>query len=188
MNQIPSKRRFLIRQFAEFSISCAKPGYYDDNPIFDFESKEFDLEVTKKMKNDIRNFLLEYYADLAGNHVSEEDHKKRLRSLSTVISRRYKCILYERRYRLGIAQKVVNTFLKLLWSADLINTPHHCPFDNKVKRKIEKFSEEGYLCCWTDFTSMKEYENYVSAARIAAAKEVLSIADWDLTHFINVCI
>lgn len=181
--QIPPKRGFLIRQFAEFSISCAKPGYYDDNPIFDFESEEFSLEYAKKMKNDIRNFLFEYYADLASKHVSEEDHKKRLLSLSMIISRRYKRILNERQYRLGIAQKIVNTFLKLLWSAGLIKTPHHCPFDDMVKRKIQKFSEEGYLECWVDFTSMKAYENYVSAARIAASKEGLSIANWDLRHF-----
>ena len=174
---------FLLREFADLSIAYAKPGQYEETPIFDFESGEFDLDEAKKMKNDIRKFLYDYYAELGRNPISEEDHKKRLRSLAMTLTRRYKHMLYEKRYRLGVAQLAVNMFLKLLWSAGLIDEPHHCPFDNKVKRKITRFAENGWLEYWNEFTTMRDYEEYVWAARTAASKEELSIAEWDMKYF-----
>ena len=177
------RKLFLLRHFADISIACAKPGLYEDTPIFDFEYPDFDLNEAKKMKNDIRNFLYDYYADLGRKQVSEEDHKRRLRLLATTLTRRYKHMLYEQRYRLGIAQLTVNMFLKLLWSAGFINAPHHCPFDNEVKRKIARLSGDGWFECWNEFTTMRDYEKYVSAAKKAAFREKLSIAEWDIKYF-----
>lgn len=92
-------------------------------------------------------------------------------------------MLAEQTYRLGIAQRIVNLYLKLLWSAGLIAPPHHCPFDGMVKRRIVRFAEDGWLESWNEFKTMRDYEEYVSAARLAASSEGLSIAEWDMKHF-----
>lgn len=52
-----------------------------------------------------------------------------------------------------------------------------------VKRKIVRFAEDGCLEPWNEFNAMSDYEDYVSAARLAASAEGLSIAEWDMKYF-----
>lgn len=84
---------FLLRHLADQSIDCAKPAQEDDTPIYDFEQGEFDFAELKKMRNDIRDFLFKYYDDLKDCPISENEHKKRLRSLCTTLTRRSKSML-----------------------------------------------------------------------------------------------
>ncbi|MGD1041804.1 MAG: hypothetical protein ABR913_01935 [Sedimentisphaerales bacterium] len=174
---------FLINEFVQFSIQAGFATRNEDFPIYDFESLKFTLQNAKAMKGEIRSQLISYYKKLCAASVSEKEHKKRIKSLSYVITSRYKAMLHNGRFRIGVSQKILNLFLKYLWSADLTMEPHHCPFDNVIKRKIQKYAGGDGLTDWTELTTMKEYDAYVSSVREAANREQMSIAEWEMKHW-----
>ncbi len=182
MNSV-NRKLFLVGEFMNFSITAGFATRNEEFPVYDLMSDYFNLKVAKSLKADIKNYLLEYYSELSKSSVTEGEHKKRIRSLANNITRRYKKILNRGKFRIGVAQKIANLFIKYLWAAGLINEPHHCPFDNIVKRKIQKYSENKWLVDWTEMTTMKEYEEYVYASQEAGNIEKLSIAAWEMKHW-----
>lgn len=175
--------RFLVRELMHFSIQAGFATRNEDFPIYNLKSNEFNLKAAKQLKQDIRDFLLKYYEMLSKKTVTEEEHREQLRSMAKTITKRYRRMLYRETFRLGVVQKVVNLFLKYLWSANLIAEPYHCPFDNIVKRKIRKYPKNKRLIAWTEMKSIRDYDQYVAAARQAAANEHLSIAQWEMKHW-----
>ena len=166
-----------------FSIQAGFAARNEEYPIYDFNSGNFDLKLAKRLKNDVKEFLLEYYKKLSNKAVTEEEHKRLLRALSNKITKKYKAILHGGKFRIGVSQKIINLFLKYLWAAGLIREPHHCPFDNIIKRKIQKYSKDNWLTDWTEMSAMKEYEEYVSATRTASNNESLTIAAWEMKNW-----
>src|SRR5665213_3614826 len=76
--------------------------------------------------------------------VSEEDHLDRIQSLASNLSGTYSDILKNGRFRIGIAQKALNLYLKIAWclNADFA-TPPHCPIDRGV------LNHAGIYANWT---------------------------------------
>lgn len=174
---------FLIREFMYFSIQAGFATRNEEFPIYNQLSDEFSLNRARMLKNDIKEFLESYFYELSKSNVSENEHKKRIRALSTKITKKYGTMLNDGKFRLGVSQKIINLFLKYLWSAGYINEPHHCPFDNKIKRKIKKYAKDNWLEDWTEMTTMFEYNDYVSAVNVAAKKEATSIALWEAKYW-----
>lgn len=174
---------FLVREFMYFSIQAGFATRNEEYPIYDQLSDKFELNQARMLKNDIKEFLESYFSELSNSNVSEEEHKKRIRSLTNKITKKYGAMLHDGKFRLGVAQKIINLFLKYLWAAGYINEPHHCPFDNKVKLKIKKYAKDKWLEDWTEMTTMKEYNDYVSAVTAAAKKESISIALWEVKNW-----
>jgi hypothetical protein len=178
-----NKEEFVIREFLHFSIQAGFSTRNEDYPVYDFESSGFSLGAAKALKEDIRKFLMSSCTELQGKRVSEGAHIKRIEDLSAQISRSYRSMLNRGRFRIGVSQKIINLFLKYLWSVNLIKEPHHCPFDNIIKLKLQKYTDGHRLVYWTEMKSLKEYMNYVSAASRAAEKEKTSIAKWEMNHW-----
>ncbi len=174
-------KEFIIREFMYFSIQA---GFATRNKEFPVYNRDFDdFTAKKKLKNDVEEYLLNCYKKYSESIISEEKHKKKICSLSNKITRNHGAILNNKEFRFGVSQKIINLFLKYLWSVDLIKEPCHCPFDNIVKLEIQKYSKNKCLSDWTKMTTMNEYDEYVSAARVAALKEGSSIARWELNNW-----
>lgn len=76
------------------------------------------------------------------------------------------------RFRIGVAQKALNLYLKYLWCLDRIPVPPHCPFDSTVLRELElEFS-------WTRSSKIEDYKSWVEHAKVAAGTKTL--AEWEL--------
>ena len=54
------------------------------------------------------------------------------------------------RFRIGVAQKALNLYLKHLWCLDWIYEPPHCPFDNGIIRLLRPTPRETL---WTQMDS-----------------------------------
>ena len=175
-------KEFLVREFVYFSIQAGFATRNEEYPVYDRSYEEFNLQKAKILKKDIKEYLLAYFEEINKSSITEDEHKKRIRSLATKVTKKYGPMLNEGKFRLGVAQKIINLFLKYLWTADLIKEPHHCPFDNIVKLKIQKYSED-WLSDWTEMKTIKEYEEYVKAVKTAAAKDNMSIAQWELNNW-----
>lgn len=107
--------------------------------------------------------------------VSEDVHLRNITYLSDALSKAFADILTNGRFRIGIAQKALNLYLKYLWCAGYIGpVPPHCPFDSIIIRKLPGCER----ITWTSIDSINEYSRLVSKAkRIADGR---SLAEWEL--------
>ena len=106
--------------------------------------------------------------------IDDDKHIAAIEALSDEMTAGRASELQGGRFRIGIAQKALNLYLKYLWCLDLIPTPPHCPFDRTVIEQLPSTSQTN----WTKLDSADEYLELVAAAREAAGG--LSLAEWEL--------
>jgi hypothetical protein len=82
------------------------------------------------------------------------------------------------RLRFGIAQKLINLYLKYRWCLGQIPTPPHCPFDRIIISKIGLYNG---VINWTEIDCPNTYRSLVEKAQIKAGE--MSIAEWELLEF-----
>lgn len=107
--------------------------------------------------------------------VSEADHLKSIIDLSTTLSQRFSPCLKGGCFRIGIAQKALNLYLKYLWCIGIIEEPPHCPFDYNIIKKIPGYKGDS----WTSINSIADYKELVSEAKKVAGEKTLSL--WELS-------
>lgn len=90
----------------------------------------------RELGGELRRLLREY-ARAYGSEVPDETHNKNIRELAEKLSREFKDVMKDERFRTGVAQKALNLYLKYLWCMGRIPTPPQCPFDREVLRKAD---------------------------------------------------
>ena len=84
---------------------------------------------------------------------------------------------YEPGFRISHAQKSLGLVLKHYWCLDLVAMPPQCPVD----RPVLVAARAGELNSkWTDVNSIAAHQFKMQFLTAAAAKENLSIAEWEL--------
>jgi hypothetical protein len=141
-------------------------------------SKTYVKSATHKEKEHVRKLLhckLVEVAERYKNPVDEDEHVKNIREIADAITNEFASALRNGRFRIGIAQKCLNLYLKYLWCLGEIPEPPHCPFDgriiNKVLPKIQRLK-------WTELESEEDYLTLVGEARSLAIGT--SLAKWEL--------
>jgi hypothetical protein len=140
-------------------------------------SRTYLKTVSEEDKASFRNALRFKIDEISENYrttVSEEGHILNIIKLSDELTSQFPNCLIKERFRIGIAQKVLNLYLKYLWCLGLIPTPPHCPFDSIVIKHL-------YGCgdlSWTSIDSIEDYKKLVNAAKETANGK--SIAEWEL--------
>ncbi len=111
--------------------------------------------------------------------VSEETHVQNIVRIKDTISKECSTFLING-FRLGVAQKALNLYLKYLWCLGIITPPPpHCPFDRII---IEKLPEEIRVP-WTQINDVDTYLRLVEAAKKITAAQKRSLADWELNAY-----
>ena len=139
-------------------------------------------DTFESRKSEFRKELERRLAELAKKYtepVADSEHVASIENLATELSTEYRDVLYKGRFRIGSAQKVLNTYLKYLWCTGKIPTPPHCPFDSVIISKLDGCEHIK----WTRLDRISEYRQLVSAAREKAG--VKTIAQWELKTFNN---
>jgi hypothetical protein len=124
--------------------------------------------LREHLRDSLRRIALEYHKPA---RVSERDHYRNIQSLADELSSNFNDIMKDR-FRIGVAQKALNLYLKYLWCLDRIPVPPHCPFDSTVLRELELESS------WTRSSGIEDYKNWVERAKAAAGTKTL--AEWEL--------
>lgn len=140
-------------------------------------SKVYVPECSEKDRQLVRAALSAWLTDAAMHYtfmVEERAHIARIVELANHMSSRFSPTLRGGRFRIGVAQKALNLYLKYLWCYDRIPMPPHCPFDARI---IDRLHLEKPIR-WTVMDSVEEYELLVRAARAMAGEKPLAV--WEL--------
>ena len=181
MNYMYSDKRdeFLIAELMQFTISASFQTRNEEFPIYHYEN--LDLNSAKYLRNDIKEFLLQYLNNYKS--IDEKGHIAKIKELSDIISTKYSKILNNGRFRIGISQKIINLFLKYMWTIGKIDMPFHCPIDNIIKTKVLKGLKNKTLKDWTEFDTIKDYLKYIEIIRMKSIESNVSIAEWELENW-----
>ncbi len=161
-----SKENFLKNEFLTMSLLGALG-----------RSKTYSQSVSDQDKSLFRIALREKLNEIGRSYISpitEEEHLGNINKLVDDLSSKFPHCLKNGRFRIGIAQKALNLYLKYLWCSGLIPSPPHCPFDSIVISYIPGCSDLN----WTSLDTLGDYKRLVNAAREKADGK--SIAEWEL--------
>lgn len=173
------KDEFLLAELMQFTISASFQTRNKDFPIYNYEN--LDLNSAKYLRNDIKDFLIRYMINYES--IDENDHIAKIKELSDIISRKHSKILNNGRFRIGISQKIINLFLKYMWTIGKIDMPFHCPIDNIIKTKVLKGLKNIKLKDWTEFDTIKDYLKYIEIIRMKSIETNKTIAEWELDNW-----
>lgn len=145
-------------------------------------SGTYSESATEKDKNLFGIALREKLDEISSGYqsmVMEEEHLSNIKRLSNELSSRFHHCLKNGRFRIGIAQKALNLYLKYLWGANLIVSPPHCPFDSIVIKELPDCRDLK----WTSIDDIEDYSRLVKAARREAKDKPLP--QWELEVWLN---
>ena len=171
------KKKFLIDQAIVNSIG----GAFQHAGIYVKGLKDNDKrkdELRKALAESLRTFETAY-----GKSIDEETHSKNIVELAANLTESHKNsgVLRDNRFRIGIAQKALNLYLKYLWCLDEIESPPHCPIDRRIIEKLDLDRRNPEKYNWTKLDNIEEYKYLIEKCR-KKAKEAgnLSLAEWEL--------
>lgn len=125
----------------------------------------------------VRTFADEMLLPKYAKGCTEEDHYVNIGKLEKWGSH-HGADLLSNGYPFGIAQKLLNVYLKYQWCSGWIPEPPHCPIDRTILKKLRMDNR----LIWT---TMKEsdYRIAIDHLKRIALKEKLSPARWELREF-----
>lgn len=131
---------------------------------------------------DVRNSLCNELELLADDYlrgpVSDENHVRHIVAFADKMTELHGRVLHESRFRIGIAQKAVNLYLKYCWCfGRMPNPPPHCPFDRTVIQGLPDCEDINF----TQFDDVRTYRKLAAAAKAKAGSQ--SVAEWELALF-----
>jgi hypothetical protein len=164
---------FVERELIATSINSAfqRASVYADGGYADCDRVALRDELIKKLKAVAKKYE---------NGVSSDRHTQNIKTIADDLTAQFKGkgLLREDRFRIGIAQKALNLYLKYLWCLGKIPTPPHCPFDSGIIAAL------GEPRKWTQLDSPEEYQALVDAGK-RKIKETghASLSDWELDQW-----
>jgi hypothetical protein len=181
---------FAYEECMSFSIQA---GLQTRNPKYPIYCKPQVNETTlspkqheaqkARLKQSIKDFLESYEKMIISDGMKEDVHLKKISELPDKLTQNYSIILHEGFFRIGIAQKIINLFLKYMWSLGRIPEPCHCPIDGIVKSKILKENPAVKLADWTALNSIDEYKSYINIIKELSSKNGISVARWEYENW-----
>ena len=114
--------------------------------------------------------------------VEQEEHVRTIEKFASDVTDAHRKHLYDNKFRIGTAQKLLNVYLKLYWCAEQIAEPPHCPIDRII---IGALDSEHHEVNWTTLDDLVGYQKLIEAAKskAGAGDEKLSLAVWELKSY-----
>lgn len=127
----------------------------------------------------LRATLTQQLRDLADQYVATVDTDRHIANIAQfceAVSQAHSQILRNGRFRVGVAQKALNLYLKFLWCLDPNRArPPHCPIDRIV------LTAAGINEAWTKLDSLETYAQWVASLTDVATRAGFdSPQDWEL--------
>jgi len=161
-----------------FSASIQRSGTY---------SECVDVRKKREFKRYIFDRLRLIEKDLKSSPISYDDMFTKIQNFKDDVEIEHKDILNNGCYKYGVAQKVVNVYLKLVWSAGLIkNEPPHCPIDSLIIKALSKYSEinlQDKKLTWTTMIDANPYREIMDQIKSIAGTKTIAV--WELEAYNN---
>jgi hypothetical protein len=151
-------------------------------------SKTYSEGIVQHDKDRIRESLKKFLRAIRtsspylGGGVTDEVHGCNIENLANDVGRDWSEYLYDAKFRIGTAQKLLNLYLKLYWCIGEIAEPPHCPIDRFIIRALDS---KYHNINWTTLDDLAEYQRLIDAVKGVAASgdNQLSIAAWELKNY-----
>ncbi|WKE65510.1 hypothetical protein PVT67_17865 [Gallaecimonas kandeliae] len=166
------KKRFLSYELGLLSLKASLSTRDGDAPVY---AKGIKSHQRKKEKKILRAVLEKLEQKYAKGGVTEDEHIEFIKNTADEVTKKLGNKLHNGRFRIGIAQKLINLHLKYLWATGYIEEPPHCPIDGIIRDKAKITYD------WTTNDSIDDYKNAVTELREVAGKRGLSV--WELEEF-----
>lgn len=172
------RRKFIRHELMALTIQGAfqRANVYATNASDESER----VKLRESLASKLRDLESQYF-----NPVSEQQHKVNIEKIAAELTGEFKGrhLLCDDRFRIGIAQKALNLYLKYLWCLGEVARPPHCPFDGGIIAKLKLSEPEKKRLEWTKLASLDDYQMLVNAGLERAKAEDLSLPEWELEHW-----
>jgi|SRR5690554_403525 len=139
--------------------------------------------VSEKQRNVFRAALSKYVEEIVfpqyKKAVNEESHINNIKKIISFSKGYESRVLSNNQLKFGVAQKILNLYLKYQWCLGNIQPPPHFPIDRIIQQKL-KFKP---IINWTSMKSEEEYKSIIECARKDAEEKGVSLAEWELEEF-----
>lgn len=166
------KKRFLCYELGLLSLKASLSTRSGDAPVY---AKGLKLHQRTKEKKIFRGIIEELEHIYAEGNVTEEQHVDLIQRTADDVSKALGNRLHNGRFRIGVAQKLINLHLKYLWVTGYIEEPPHCPIDGIIRDKANISYD------WTTNDSIEAYKQAVEDLKKVAGLRTLSF--WELEEF-----
>lgn len=144
--------------------------------------KRYDSAPASNNGERLSDYLFDYLSrEVVPEYRSRVEEEQHYRTIDALIVRANSAgaeVLGELGYKYGVAQKLLNLFLKYLWCLGNIAEPPHCPVDRIIIGKT-RYRDRN----WTQIVRRSEYEEIIEDIRHLANREGTSIAQWELLNY-----
>lgn len=164
---------FLKNQFWNATIGAAfqRAKLYVDNSS-EKQKKAFRQDLKVEVES-----IAELYKKRT---ISDSEHIINIEKL-VKFSSKYKSILNDDKLKFGVAQKVLNLYLKYLWCHNYIKEPPHFPLDRTIQVKFKLKT----IVSWTKIDNSQDYLKIISKIKEKAKDKNISLASIELIEFNN---
>lgn len=144
-----------------FGAAFQRANIYKKNALA--EQKGYFKTMTKAFIEDV---VLNNYKT---GKVSDEQHIENIKRISEY-SANFSKLFEKGKINFGIAQKMLNLYLKYQWSLGIIEEPPHFPVDRIIQEKLNKEARQAgihsvELLPWTQFENEEHYLKVINCAR-----------------------
>lgn len=168
------RRRFLSYGLGLLTLKAALSTRDGEYPIYNKDAK---VSQRAKAKRTIRECLATIEAGYSGKAIPENQHTAFIAEVASDLSDKLFHWLHKGRFRIGVAQKLVNVHLKYLWAAGFCQELPHCPIDGIIRDLA------GISYNWTRSDSIEEYTQAIEALKRIASSRGRTLARWELESF-----
>ena len=152
---------------------------------------EADEKEKKSFKFMTAGHIDSFISSYANNDINDDEHISNIKSIENY-SKHFDHLFNGGKINFGIAQKMLNLYLKYLWCLGRIKEPPHFPVDRIIQQELNL--EAGGLKLpklkiepWTKFSDESYYLEIINHARIICAlddaSDKLSLAQLELKLF-----
>jgi hypothetical protein len=144
-----------------FGAAFQRANIYKKNALS--EQKGYFKTMTKAFIEDV---VLNNYKT---GKISDEQHIENIKRISEY-SANFSELFEKGKINFGIAQKMLNLYLKYQWSLGSIEEPPHFPVDRIIQGELNKAARQAgttivELLPWTQFEDEKHYLKVIDGAR-----------------------
>jgi ribosomal protein L31 len=170
---------FIIHEFMSLSIMAGLATRNANSPIYE---KNTTGENRDEFKKAIRTYLFELYKEVKGKQLNDiEKVYEYWSDFELVMTQNYSQYLHDKKFRIGISQKIISLFLKFLYCSGKIKSLCICPIDGIVKEEILNEISKGKiekveLKNWTEITEIEDLQKYVMVLQSISN----SVIDWEI--------
>jgi len=167
------KDKFIQSQILGMTIQ----GAFQHIKIYRKDAEKIDNDDKAAFRENVRTYLSDFENEYT-SRVASNRHIANIERLLAKINGLHTSILKDGGISFGVAQKLLNLYLKYDWCLGRIEEPPHCPIDAMILEAVGMNKSP-----WSPWSQMsgEQYNEIIDA--IEKTRGGQSIADWELDEW-----